>query len=135
MMLGPAEPVPPGNVLDLVYVPPGSAHAQTEETPTVIIVLAKVESSAPEIESLRTVLVEMQAASRAESGCHDYTFSQEIADPNRIRIVELWESIGALRAHFGTPHMAKFREALAAPPPRSMELKLHELGQALEMPS
>jgi quinol monooxygenase YgiN len=100
-----------------------------------IVVLAKVESSVEAIESIRGALVEMEKASRAEDGCHDYTFSQEIGDPARIRIVEIWESMDALRTHFATPHMAKFRQALAGSPPRSMEVKLHELGDQLEMPS
>ena len=100
-----------------------------------IIVLAEVESSLESIETLRGALVEMQKASRAETGCHDYTFLQEVGDPSRLRIVELWESMDALRAHFAMPHMAKFREALSAAPPKSMSVKLHELGKQLEMPS
>jgi len=100
-----------------------------------IIVLAEVESSADAIASLRDALVEMQTASRAEAGCHDYTFTQEIGDSDRLRIVELWESMDALREHFGMPHMAKFREALAASPPKSMDIKVHELGAALSLPS
>jgi quinol monooxygenase YgiN len=100
-----------------------------------IVVLAQVESSVEAIKSIRGALVEMEKASRTEDGCHDYTFSQEIGDPARIRIVELWESMDALRAHFATPHMAKFRQALAGSPPRSMEVKLHELGDQLDMPN
>ncbi len=50
-------------------------------------------------------------------------------------IVELWESMDALRTHFATPHMARFREVLAGAPPKSMEVKVHELGNQLELPS
>jgi len=50
-------------------------------------------------------------------------------------IIELWESMDALSAHFATPHMAKFRESLAGSPPKSMQVKIHGLGQQLEMPS
>jgi quinol monooxygenase YgiN len=100
-----------------------------------IVVLAQVESSLESIETIRGALVEMEAASRAEAGCHDYTFCQEIGDPTRLRIVELWESMDALQAHFGTPHMAKFRESLSATPPASMSVKVHELGEPLELPS
>jgi quinol monooxygenase YgiN len=100
-----------------------------------IIVLAEVESSVESIDAIRGALVEMEKASRAESGCHDYTFCQEIGDPNRLRIVELWESMDALRAHFGMPHMATFRETLSANPPKSMDVKVHELGQKLDLPS
>jgi quinol monooxygenase YgiN len=81
-----------------------------------IIVLAEVESSLESIETIRGALVDMEKSSRAESGCHDYTFSQEIGDPSRLRILELWES-------------------LAGTPPKSMSVKVHELGNQLELPS
>ena len=45
------------------------------------------------------------------------------------------ESIDALRAHFATPHMARFRKSLAEAPPKSMSVKVHELGESLELPS
>jgi quinol monooxygenase YgiN len=100
-----------------------------------IVVLVEVETSAEAIEGLRAPLDVMQKASRAEEGCHDYTFSQEICDPNKMRIVEIWESMDALKFHFGTPHMEAFRKAMAASPPGSMTVKVHELGAQLELPS
>jgi quinol monooxygenase YgiN len=100
-----------------------------------IVVLAQVESSVESIETIRGALVEMEKASRAEPGCHDYTFCQEISDPTRLRIVEIWESMDVLSEHFATPPMAKFRETLAGAPPKSMEVKVHELGDQLALPS
>ena len=100
-----------------------------------IVVLAEVESSAEAVETLRAALVEMEEATLQEEGCHDYAFCQQISDPDKIRIVERWESMEALTAHFATPHMAAFNAALAAAPPRSMQLKIHELGAELSLPS
>ena len=100
-----------------------------------IVVLAKVQSSASDIEKLRLPLIEMQEASRAEPGCRDYTFCRELGDPECLRIVEIWASMDALREHFSTPHMDRFRKAMAGTPPRSMEVKVHELGAELELPS
>jgi quinol monooxygenase YgiN len=99
-----------------------------------IIVRVKVESSADAIETLRPDLVEMERATREEVGCRDYVFCRELADPNRLRILEVWDSMEALRAHFATPHMAAFRKALAGAPPRTMEVEVHELGAELELP-
>ncbi len=99
-----------------------------------IVVLARVESTSEAIAAIRGALVEMEKASRAEAGCHDYTFSVEIGDPNRIRITEIWESMDALQEHFATPHMAAFRAVLAGSPPRAMDVKVHELGAPLELP-
>ena len=100
-----------------------------------IVVLVKVETTVDAIDTIRDALVEMEKASQAEAGCHDYTFSQEIGDPSRVRIVEIWESMDALEFHFSTPHMATFRAVMAGSPPRSMDVKVHELGAQLEMPS
>lgn len=99
-----------------------------------ITITAIIESAAADIEALRDAFAEMETASRGEEGCHDYTFLQELSDPDVLRINERWESMEALAAHFATPHMAKFNAAIAAHPPKSMELSIHELGDALEMP-
>ena len=100
-----------------------------------IVVLVEVESSAAAIEEMREALIVMTKASRAEEGCHQYAFSQDIANPDCLRVVEVWESMDALKFHFGTDHMAAFQQALAGSPPRSMTVKVHELGAELALPS
>lgn len=59
-------------------------------------------------------ILNMQAASRAEEGCFDYTFSVELGDPGMLLITERWASVEALQAHFATPHMADFRHVMGA---------------------
>ncbi len=100
-----------------------------------LTVVAIVESSANDIQALRAAFADMETASRAEVGCLDYTFCQEISNPNTLRINELWESMDALQEHFATEHMAKFNVAIAAHPPKSMTLRVHELGQERALPT
>ena len=100
-----------------------------------ITITAVIQSSAADIEALRDVLAEMETASRAEDGCHDYTFLQEVSAPDVLRINERWESMEALQKHVATPHMAKCNEAISAHPPKSMDLQIHELGEARALPS
>ena len=38
---------------------------------------------------------------------------QDLADPELFRIVERWRDEAALGAHFATPHMAAFQQAMA----------------------
>ena len=38
-------------------------------------------------------------ASRAETGCIDYTFSADAADPGGVRLLERWETRADLEAH------------------------------------
>jgi quinol monooxygenase YgiN len=100
-----------------------------------IVVLVEVGLSEPLPEDLKASLMTMEAASRAEEGCVDYAFCQEIGDSMKLRIIEKWTSMEALTEHFAMPHMAAFQEAVVAHTPASLEVKIHELGPELEMPS
>ena len=64
-----------------------------------IIVLGVFEVAA---EGPRRFLEEKAAqvtATRAETGCLDYAFSADAADPGRVRLVERWETMADLEAH------------------------------------
>ena len=70
-------------------------------------------TSATEIDRLRGAAVEMMRATKAESGCLDYAYAVDLAEPELLRIIERWTDDAALTAHFATPHMAAFNQALA----------------------
>ncbi|MBT7336098.1 MAG: antibiotic biosynthesis monooxygenase [Gammaproteobacteria bacterium] len=94
-----------------------------------IVVNATIESTAQNIDALKQAIADMEVASRAESGCHDYTFSVELNNPNILRITEKWSSMADLNAHFGMPHMADFQAAMAANPPKNVEAKFYEVTE------
>ena len=50
-----------------------------------IVVNAIIETTPESIEAMREAIAEMETKSRAEAGCHDYTFSVELNNPNVIR--------------------------------------------------
>lgn len=91
-----------------------------------IIVNATVEADVATIEKMKTAMAAMEAASRAEEGCEDYTFSVELNDPTRLRITERWTSREALSAHFKMPHMATFQAAMAQSPPKGLKAHFYE---------
>lgn len=88
-----------------------------------IVVHVRIQSSADDIQAIRSAILAMEEKSRDEPGCHDYTFSVELSDPQVLRITERWEDMQALDAHFKSEHMANFREAVAAHPPRDMKVR------------
>ena len=96
-----------------------------------LVLVVSIDTTAENIAAIKDAIATMEQASRAEQGCHDYTFSVELNDPNRLRITECWEDEEALKAHFATPHMAAFNAAMAQAAPRSMDLKCY---QATEVP-
>lgn len=78
-----------------------------------LIVLATAKLGEGAIEQARDAIAAMVEASNAESGCIAYAFAQDVNDPSLLHIVEKWQDEAALAAHFATPHMAAFRQALA----------------------
>ena len=48
----------------------------------------------------------------AEEGCLTYRYAADLLAPERINIVEQWESEEAMTAHMGAPHFAAFMEAI-----------------------
>lgn len=91
-----------------------------------IVVNGIIESSEESIDAMKQAIATMEKASRQESGCIDYTFSVELSNPVMIRITEKWESMDALKAHFGEPHMAEFQKAMAAHPPKATDISFYE---------
>ncbi len=70
----------------------------------------------------------MISASRAESGCVKYCFSEDVLDPGLIHVTELWESREALRAHAESDHMKAWRSAVIALQASNRKLSLYEVG-------
>ena len=94
-----------------------------------IVVNAVIEATEETIEAMKEAIAEMETKSRAEAGCHDYTFSVELNNPSVIRITEKWDSMADLEAHFKEPHMAEFQQAMGAHPPKSVVANFYEATQ------
>jgi quinol monooxygenase YgiN len=52
-------------------------------------------------------------ATRAEDGCIEYNYAEDVLDPGLIRVSEVWESRAQLAAHMQTAHMAVWAEERA----------------------
>ncbi len=53
-------------------------------------------------------------ATRAEDGCIEYNYGEDVLDPGLIRVSEVWASRAQLDAHMQAPHMAVWQAARAA---------------------
>jgi quinol monooxygenase YgiN len=78
-----------------------------------IIVEGWVRVDPTDIERFLPHVHAMVAATRAEPGCIAYAFSRDVMEPDLMRISEQWQDETALNAHFRTPHIAAFNQALA----------------------
>jgi quinol monooxygenase YgiN len=64
-----------------------------------IIVLGIVEVDVADRQRFLEEKAPQVAATRAEAGCLDYSFSADADDPGRVRLVERWETMADLEAH------------------------------------
>ena len=77
----------------------------------------------------RKAMVEMVRASRAEDGCLDYAFAEDLADPDTLILFERWRDRDALAAHGQSAHMVEFRGVMAANPQVSREIRVYETDE------
>ena len=59
-------------------------------------------------------LAKMQVASRPEDGCVVYSVYRSEDDPCVFTVLESWQTDKHLEAHRQSPHMAAFKENIAA---------------------
>jgi len=94
-----------------------------------MIIVTGIAEIAPEsIEAIKDAARVMASASRAEAGCHEYAFYEDIENPGTFRVYEEWESPEALRAHFAEPHMARFQKTLEAATILKLDISQFERG-------
>lgn len=58
----------------------------------------------------REALLRVVEATRAEAGCIDYAYAEDLFEPGLIRVSEKWESREALAAHFEAAHMKQWQQ-------------------------
>lgn len=58
----------------------------------------------------REALLRVVEATRAEPGCIDYAYAEDLLEPGLIRVSEKWESREALALHFETAHMKQWQQ-------------------------
>lgn len=91
-----------------------------------IVVTGTVRIADGALEQARPAMEKMIAASRAEDGCIAYSYGVDVLEPTLIHVSERWESREALGAHFQTPHMATWREAISAAGLHDRDLRLYD---------
>lgn len=61
------------------------------------------------LDAARPVMARMIAASRAEDGCVDYSYAEDVLDAGLIRVTEAWRDEAAFARHVAAPHLAEWR--------------------------
>jgi len=74
-----------------------------------ILIVGTVRLPAENLDSARPIMKRMIEASRAETGCIEYSYAQDVFAPGLIHVKELWQDRISLEKHFASDHIAQWR--------------------------
>ncbi len=79
-----------------------------------VVVVGQFRFPPERMEEARPIMRKVMESTRAESGCIEYNYGEDVLDPGLIRVSEVWESRAHLDAHMQTAHMATWQQERAA---------------------
>lgn len=93
-----------------------------------LIIAGTIRVPAENLDALRPHMRAMVEASRAEDGCLQYAYGEDVLEPGLIRVFEIWRDQTALDAHFQSAHIAAWRSVWADLGVGDRRLTLYEAG-------
>ena len=72
----------------------------------------------------------MVKAARAEDGCIEYSYAEDLFDAGLIHVKELWTDQTALDRHFASAQIAEWRAAWPSLGIRDRDLRVYDVGEA-----
>ena len=79
-----------------------------------IVNIARLRFAPSAMPQIRDAVAAARAATLPETGCIQYAFAEDVADPGVLHVSEIWADRAALDAHIATPHVAQWRATVGA---------------------
>ena len=115
-----------GGTIRKILELPAVRFRPEREDKSMVIVMGHARFSAGEIDRLKPEMEAQLNATRAENGCELYVFARDVLDPDLLHISERWRDNAAIAAHFASPHMAAFNNALATARIEELSVKAYD---------
>ncbi|MBN9221206.1 MAG: antibiotic biosynthesis monooxygenase [Mesorhizobium sp.] len=96
-----------------------------------LLIIGTIRLPPDRLEQARPAMERMVLASRAEDGCLEYSYAQDVLDAGLIRVAEAWRDRSALDAHFRSPHIADWRSSWPELGIGERNLVLYEAGEPM----
>ncbi|GAB2722900.1 MULTISPECIES: putative quinol monooxygenase [Comamonas] len=93
-----------------------------------LLIVGTVRLPAANLERALPAMRAMVEASRAEAGCLEYGYAQDVLEPGLIHVKELWSDQAALDAHFASSHIQAWRAAWPALEIGDRALRVYDVG-------
>ncbi|MER9163038.1 putative quinol monooxygenase [Mesorhizobium sp. M0715] len=96
-----------------------------------LLIIGTIRLPPNKLEEAKPAMERMVSGSRAEVGCLEYSYAQDVFDAGLIRVTEVWSDRAALDAHFRSPHIADWRASWPALGIGERNLVLYESGEPM----
>ena len=93
------------------------------------MIVGTIRVPVEKLEAARPAMKRVVEGSRAEAGCEEYSYAEDLVEPGRIHIVERWQDQASLDRHFLTPHIKEWRTAGAELGVHGRNLLLYEVQE------
>ena len=94
-----------------------------------LLIVGTIRLPAILLDAARPSMAFMVAASRAEVGCLEYSYAEDVLDPGLIHVKERWRDRAALDEHFKSAHIAAWRNNWPSLGIGERNLCLYEVGE------
>src|SRR6266699_1948827 len=94
-----------------------------------LLIIGTVRLPARLMDAARLSMASMLEASRAEAGCLEYSYAEDVLDPGLIHVKERWIDRAALDEHFKSAHLATWRETWPSLGIGERNLYLYDVGE------
>lgn len=74
-----------------------------------LIIIAKITAAEGQSEAAKEALLELVEPTRAEAGCIQYDFHQDLKNPHLFYAYEQWETAEHLQAHGKSDHISAMK--------------------------
>ncbi|UWZ84199.1 putative quinol monooxygenase [Occallatibacter riparius] len=94
-----------------------------------LLIVGTIRLSPGTLADARPAMKRMVEGSRAEDGCEEYSYAEDVLDAGLIHVKELWRDREALDRHFVSAHLMQWRAAWAELGIWDRELRAYEVDE------
>ena len=94
-----------------------------------LLILGTVRLPPERLGPARRAMARMISASRAEDGCEEYCYAEDVLEPGLIHVKELWRDQVALDRHFLSEHITAWRSTWPELGITDRKLRVYDVGQ------
>jgi len=94
-----------------------------------LLIVGTVRLPPENLDQAREAMQRMILASRAEDGCVDYFYAEDVLEPGLIHVKEFWRDRASLDRHFVSAHIAEWRAAWPELGIGDRNLVVYEVGE------